>query len=1444
MLSPAVKLGVPLFPSPVFFPMMSRLRFALGLLLLCLAPHAVIAAMPAAFELREGDRVAFLGDGLIEGEQYQAWIEVMLSSRFADRAVAFRNLGWSGDTPAGESRFSLSLLQAGKEPADEGWNQLVRQIADFKPTVVFIGYGMASSFDGVAGLAKFKADYTRVLAAIEQASPGARSVLLSPLHHENLGAPWPDGAAHNAQLALYARAVGEIAVERGARLVSLFDLRAARSGAAALTHDGIRPSAAGYRMIAEAVEDALFGSAGAWRSSGQAEALRQAILRKNEWFFHRSRPANMAYIFGFRKREQGRNATEVLKFDEFIAAEEQRIAQLRGLQPVNVPEIPRRTGNLNAVFTPQVHPDFQLADGLEATLWAENPLMHKPIQMNFDARGRLWVASSELYPQIEPGQAATDKIIVLEDTTGAGRADKATVFADGLLIPTGLEVGDGGVYVAQSTELLHFKDTNGDGKADQRRVVLSGFGTEDTHHNLHTLRWGVDGRLYMDQSVYTRTNAETPHGVVRLMAGGIFRFDPRDHRMEILYRGWVNAWGHQFDDFGQSFVTDGAGFQGVSWAVPGATYRTLAPARRELQSISPGNYPKFCGIEIIRSPHFPADWQGDFITADFRAHRIVRFKATEQDSAYVTKEMPDVMRTTADSFRPIDVRLGPDGALYIADWSNPIIQHGEVDFRDPRRDKSHGRIWRVTFKGRPTAPKVDLTTLKNTDLLDRLAGPSGFDQEHARRVLVERGAAAVRSDLATWTARQGTEAAQLQALWMYQAFNLTPAAPAGGLLTAKDARVRAAAVRTLPVAGAMAQLEKLVADVHPRVRVEAVRALGRQGSVRAAELALTVLERPMDPFLDYALWLTVNELAGPWLAAVKSGAWKISGREKLLEFGLNAVEPALAADVLGQLVAGQGIPRDGSGPWIELIGSAGGPAELRRLLDQTLTGEFPEPVAVRALNALSGAARLRSVKPAGDLVTVATLLGAPGQATRLAVLPLAGAWKLAALAPQITQAAGRVGAAPAERTAAFTALRDIGGANVVAQLKQLGGANSTATAEVRREAVVALAGLNLNAALPDVVAVLQVATDEAAAAALWRSLLSIRGASAKLAEAFSKETLPAAVARAGLRPAREGTQHQALVNVLLKAAGLSVSGTPLSAAELQALAKEALAKGDAVRGENFYRRAELACTACHAIGGAGGRIGPDLTSIGASAPPDYLVESLLYPNAKIKEGYHSVLITTADGQEHNGMIARETENEVVLRNAANQEVSIAAKSITRRSSVGSLMPAGLLDALLPEERLDLVKFLSMLGKPGAYDAARGGVARAWKLYLILSANQHLGSERVIRGDFSLESWQPALSHTSGALTRGTVEGVFPQRNNNRGLFAATQFTSARGGQVRFTLSGDVKGIWVNGALVKASQAFTVEVKPGANTIVLQVDDVTVPEELTLNAADVTFSVSL
>ena len=165
---------------------------------------------------------------------------------------------------------------------------------------------------------------------------------------------------------------------------------------------------------------------------------------------------------------------------------------------------------------------FKLPKGAKINLFASDPQISKPIHMNWDGEGRLWVVSSPLYPLIQPGQEETDRLYILEDTNGDGTADKITEFADNLHIPTAVLPGDGGVYVANSTEMIFIRDSDGDGKGDDRRVVLSGFGTEDTHHLLHTFRWGPAGHLWMNQSIYIHSHVETPYGVRRLLGGGMW----------------------------------------------------------------------------------------------------------------------------------------------------------------------------------------------------------------------------------------------------------------------------------------------------------------------------------------------------------------------------------------------------------------------------------------------------------------------------------------------------------------------------------------------------------------------------------------------------------------------------------------------------------------------------------------------------------------------------------------------------------------------------------------------------------------------------------------------------------------------------------------------------------------------------------------------------------
>jgi glucose/arabinose dehydrogenase len=722
------------------------------------------------------------------------------------------------------------------------------QVALVKPTVAFLSYGMTAALESGAGVSsaeqaarieKFKTDMSKLMDAIEEVSgQKVRYVLLG------VGVPPAESASSAERLRGFEETDGkvdvaltELAQSRSIRFLPIRDWLpgiARKSGfrsSELVDASRVCLTDLGFRLVAVHFEQMVTppGKELLAVEDMRGEVLRSAIRKKNELFFHRWRPANWTYLLGFRKGEQGQNAIELPRFEPLIAEWEARIAKLRDLKhqdPATVKEVRsmleiRRSmfdvsgtktniehSTSNAEHRIATLPTFEVADGFEVNLWAEDPQLHKPIEVNWDARGRLWVASSEVYPQIQPGQPATDSVVVLEDTDGNGKADKSSVFADGLLIPTGvLPDSKDGCYVAASHQLLYFKDTNGDGKADDQRIILSSFGTEDTHHNLHTLRWGYDGHIYMNQSIYTHTHVETPHGVVRLNSAGIWRFNPSTYRLEVFTKGGCNPWGHAWDDYGNSFFTDGAGFQGISYCVPGAMYFTYAGARRELQSISPGNYPKFAGLEVVRSPQFPDDWQSDFITCDFRAHRVVHFKYNEAGAGFQTREMPDLLRSTNVTFRPIDVKFGPDGALYIADWSNPIIQHGEVDFRDPRRDKEHGRIWRVTAKGRPLAKPRDLTQLTIGELLDRTLSKNGWEQEQARIVLSQHPEKSGKTqgppvdrlltEATAWLAKQSDPRAKLEVLWLHEAFGKSTVALVNELVSAKDERLRTAAARQL-----------------------------------------------------------------------------------------------------------------------------------------------------------------------------------------------------------------------------------------------------------------------------------------------------------------------------------------------------------------------------------------------------------------------------------------------------------------------------------------------------------------------------------------------------------------------------------------------------------------------------------------------------------------------
>jgi len=1415
---------------------------------------SVSSLKSAAFELQDGDRVAFLGDAFIERMQEYNHLELYLTTAWPDRNITFRNLGWSGDTPRGVSRAGLSLLQAGRESAGEGWRQLQKQIELVKPTVVFLGYGMASSYENQPE--QFGKDIRALKAAIAKASgtSSIRYVVLSPIRHEHLGKGLPDPSVHNRQLATYTEELRVMAENEGDRFVSLFDAPPLVTAKKALTENGIHPTNHGYRTIANEICRQLGVKRHLRVNTPSASQLRALIERKNQLFFDRSRPQNMAYIFGFRKREQGNNAVEIPRFDPLVIAKEKEIAVRRDLRPMPPPSIAKPEAPIR---TPQPLPKFDTMKGIEITLFAENPSLAKPIQMNFDPQGRLWVATSEVYPQVKPGQVANDKIVVLHDTNGDGRADQTKVFAEGLFIPTAVEPGDGGCYVGQSTELLHFKDTDGDGKADEKRIVLSGFGTEDTHHTLHTLRWGHDGRLYFNQSIYIRSHLETPHGVVRLKSGGVMWLRPDTQQAGVQYRGWVNAWGHHFNRYGQSFVTDGAGFQGISYAIPGAMYRTYAGARRIMDTISPGNYPKFAGLEILRSPHFPKGFQGQAITCDFRAHRIVRFNLAENGAGYAAEHLGDFIRSSSAHFRPIDVKQGPDGALYIADWSNPIIQHGEVDFRDPRRDKVHGRIWRVTFKGRSLQKPRDFTKEKNTILMDTLLTENAYDQAKARRVLHERGPKILK-DLKKWLDRHGeNETAQLEALWLHEAVNVVNASLLMLTLEANDARVRAAAMRVLAHWHDRLNTTQLhaaagIRDEHPRVRLEAMRVYAEMKDSAVAhqyaQYALQALDQPMDKFLDYGLWLTMNDLAEPFVRGMQNGALNFKDKIAHAEFALRSMPPNQAASLIGQLVRQRKLPADGAGPLIELVGAAGGAGELALMYKQLREGGFEPDVYPRVLSALARAASLRNVRPAGDLGGVGRFIKTDNDATRNFAVQLAGAWKRAELVePLLVIAAEGSGVA-------FDSLVQIRGSKVLNGLKKLAAADKPL--EIRQTAARSLGRFNLKGSLNEVYAVLKDTKDTNSALELWRGLLSNRGAGSLLAGGLAGVQLSKSVANAGLRAAREGGRNEkVLVEALARSQNISLLTKQMNAGELKALAARVMKEGDPFAGEKVYRRKALACTVCHAIGGAGGKVGPDFTSIGTSAQPDYLIESILYPNRKIKEGYHSVVVETKDNRSLVGVQVSQTGAEIVIRDAADKLISIPQNQVKRKIDGQSLMPPALILSLTEKEQLDLYRFLAELGKAGPFDATKTGVARTWRLLPGTHRVEQYGIEKIVQEDFE-KKWS---NHVLGAgnnagwkLVPTRVNGDLPAEDitevtavgRHVGLvhvFAGTKFEVQKAGLITFKIPDELQTeAWIDGKPLKRGNQFTAELKPGTHRIVIRLDAKALPKAMRLKSKDATF----
>ncbi len=1078
---------------------------------------------------------------------------------------------------------------------------------------------------------------------------------------------------------------------------------------------------------------------------------------------------------------------------------------------------------------PDANPDaelkaFVVPEGFEVNLFAGEPMIQKPVQMNWDAQGRLWVVSSTTYPHIKPGEAAKDQVVVLEDTDGDGKADKSTPFADGLHIPTALAPGDGGLYVANSTEVLFLKDKDGDLKADERTILLSGFGTEDTHHLLHTFRWGPEGMLYFNQSIYIHTHMETPYGVRRLMGGGIWEFRPETRRAEIISKGLVNPWGFEFDRWGQSFACDGAGGEGINFIFPGSVFATSPGAKRILHGLSPGQ-PKQCGMEVIEDPHWPTDWQGSFVLNDFRGNRVNRFTLTPSGSGYIAKQMPDVLASTHRAFRPIDVKMGPDGALYIADWYNPIIQHGEVDFRDPRRDQVHGRIWRVAAKGRPLSPRPKIAAANTAELLEMLKSDRKHVRTFAKRELRDQGAVKVTAELDAWAAQQTDGHALLEAAWAREGVNSFSPTIWRKLWENSDARVRAAALRILShrwkeLPEAMKVLEKAVADENAQVRLWAVAVLAEMGKPAAINLALRVLDLPMDENLDFLLELTCREQAEVWMPAVVSGKLKLEDRPKQFVYAMKSTGRSDALPPLFAALKGGKLSPEDAAAVLAMAGDAADAAQAKVMADMVndpdLTAYF-----IGLQDALVKAATDRKIVPEGAAEMVTAWFGRPEPHVVHRTAILAGLWKVEPAREKLVSLLTDAKTIPAIRDGATRGLTALGG---------------TKTRDLFDKLFVESADLGLKSLMidglttvgPQLAAKRAVeflaAAEVAAAKPVLGAFLKNKQLPGVLAKELAGKTIPDLVAVEGIRMVSTRGIQGPLAEALKKAGNVKQMDKPLTGPEMAAMVEKVKKNGDPVRGEAVYRRQQLLCMTCHAIGESGGVLGPNLVSIGASAPVDYLIESLLEPSKKIKEGYHMIIVSKKDGGVVSGGLVNDGADELTIRDPANQIVKVAKSAVaSRQMSPVSMMPAGMTASLREDEFVDLVRFLSELGREGAFKTQPNRYIRTWK---VMGKMEQADIDHVRHvGSFALNDekhaypWLPSFSQVNGDLP---LADLVPAQRMYPWFPKIAQFGLKldAAGKVKLGLSS-VKGIVVavDGAELKElSPELTLDLAAGTHRI--------------------------
>jgi putative membrane-bound dehydrogenase-like protein len=930
---------------------------------------------------------------------------------------------------------------------------------------------------------------------------------------------------------------------------------------------------------------------------------------------------------------------------------------------------------------------FKVLDGFEVNLFAsEDDGIPNPIAIRWDERGRLWVLQTSVYPQPTPEEVPNDKIIILEDTDHDGRADKRTTFADGLCQPMGLELAPAAnpkghsVYVGEGEKLWLFHDDDGDDQVDRREVILSGFGTGDTHQSINSFIWAPDGALVMHQGLHCYSKVVTAWGVKKLYGAGFWHYYPKSGKLEAYPTGMpLNAWGTAFTDDGEPMMVAGAA--GMYWSKPmqvstsdtdvrggndGAKDAQVHGIPHFLierfqlpyggQCIKTEGLTKYCGVDISGNSHWPANMQGELITGGFFDNKVYRYQLRpdpEFTCGIEAIEQPALITSDNVAFRPIDIRFGPEGALYIADWYDPIIGHYQASFRHPNRDRQHGRIWRVVAKGRDKVIQPKLTDLNPKKVMPSVfkmdrwevyqkarlfrelftecvltKDKVSFSPGKSKPVMLVGGSnppldpiakpkpanAPVHVPSVTFRLQTGEWKPEEKIGFLRTANSLESVSYdfVISCLESSDNNLRAMAVQCLgtftgQISDAIKAIQKSTADESPRVRLEAVIAAAKLNDIRTA---LKVLDKPIDSYIERALWLAVHATASQW---------------KPLK--LDFIKDMSAAQIAFV---------------VKKEGSADTKAAAEALLKQS-----DLPATVRE---------------------------------------------------GLTQGLAKDGGASTGLTAAETERLKQAGKDS-ASLKELA-TSRTASAKLKEAAMTAWIAADPKAAAEATRQSLNEAKTLAAMRSLLAHVLPVDAAARAFTESLKAKPCSADAAKLVLRVLTStGRNDVSLTAVLTSILGANSQVPSYDPAWINTLAAEVKAQGNATTGKTVFASTLTNCVACHAIGKQGGTIGPELDAVGRGVPMELLIEAVVWPNRQIKEGYIATTVNTKDGRTLTGYKVSDANGNLQLRDFTAATIhQLQATDIATRTDSGSLMPEGLVALMTREELRDLIAYLSSLGR--------------------------------------------------------------------------------------------------------------------------------------------------